>query len=407
VRDFRPHPQAGYIGRVLIYAATLSPLPAVNPLAKGDDANALQTFVTQAASAAVNFAITLVVILVLWLIARQVIKSVARSIEDGTPLQNRKARKALAKARIKIPDIDTTEARLEAERRRQRAGTIRTVLNSTITIIAVAVVGAALLTVVGVPVGPFIASAGIAGVALGFGAQSLVKDVLSGIFMLLEDQYGVGDIVDLGEAIGTVEEVGLRATRLRSIDGTVWYVPNGEIRRVGNMTRLWSRVLIEVRFSYDTDVDAAREAMFDAVVSARSDADIDQAILSEPEVPGIEAFEFNAFMLRLMVQVNPATQWSVQRAIRRQMRAIFARRGLRLAVPDQAMIYDTGAAATIGNDVAGQEAAATDENEPDRGSASVSGDRKASGPTPVPEPQGDRPGASGSNLPSASEGDEE
>jgi len=369
-------------------------------------ANALEKFVSGAASATISFAVTLVVVLVLWLIARQVVKSVARSIKDGTPLQNRKARKALAKAHIKIPDIDTTEARLEAERRRQRAGTIRTVLNSTITIIAVTVVGAALLTVLGVPVGPLIASAGIAGVALGFGAQSLVKDVLSGIFMLLEDQYGVGDIVDLGEAIGSVEEVGLRATRLRSLDGTVWYVPNGEIRRVGNMTRLWSRVLIEVRFSYNTDVDAAREAMFDAVASARLDADIDQAILSEPEVPGIEAFEFNAFMLRLMVQVNPATQWSVQRAIRRQMRAIFARRGLRLAVPDQAMIYDAGAAA-VGNDVAGQEAAAIDENELDPRSASRARDLKASGPTPVPKPQGDRPGASGSNLPSAAEGDEE
>ncbi|WP_430867328.1 mechanosensitive ion channel family protein [Demequina aurantiaca] len=337
------------------------PLPFTTcPQSDPDCTTPLANFLNDAADAAINFGATLIVVFILWFIARRVIKGITRSIEEGTPWQSRKARKALAKARIKMPSIDTTDARLEAERRRQRAGTIRTVLNSAVTILAVAIVAISLLTVLGVPVGPLIASAGIAGVALGFGAQSLVKDVLAGIFMLLEDQYGVGDIVDLGEAVGTVEQVGLRATRLRSIDGTVWYVPNGEIQRVGNMTRLWSRVMIEIRFSYDTDIDAAREAMLDAVASARADPEIDEAILSEPEVPGIESFEFNAFMLRLMVQVNPATQWDVQRAIRRQMRAIFARRALRLAVPDQAMMYDTSAATAIGDDVATRAAASSD-----------------------------------------------
>ncbi|WP_062208565.1 mechanosensitive ion channel family protein [Demequina oxidasica] len=394
---------------MLIFDATPSATSSAESTPGDDQLNAIQTFLHEAANATVNFAATVVVVFILWLIARRVVKGVTRSIEEGTPLNNRKARKALAKARIKIPDIDSTDARLEAERRRQRAGTIRAVLNSTITILAVVVVAVSLLSVLGIPVGPLVASAGIAGVALGFGAQSLVKDVLSGVFMLLEDQYGVGDIVDVGEAIGTVEEVGLRSTRLRSIDGTVWYVPNGEIRRVGNMTRLWSRVMIEVRFSYDTDIDAAREAMLDAVASARSDEEIDQAILSEPEVPGIESFEFNAFMLRLMVQVNPATQWDVQRAIRRQMRAIFARRGLRLAVPDQAMIFDNDSKAAIGQDVLADEYAAIDDAE---AAAAEKVARSATDPTvsdtpALPKPQGDRPGASGRNMPAGDEGGDE
>lgn len=160
--------------------------------------------------------------------------------------------------------------------------------------------------------------------------------------MLLEDQYGVGDIVDLGEAAGAVEEISLRATRLRALDGTVWYVPNGEITRVGNMTRIWSRVLLEVRFAYDTDVEEARQAMLDAVAAARErDEEIAAAILDEPDVAGIESLEYNAVMLRLLCQTTPAMQWAVQREIRLEMRRLFAERGIRLAVPGDAMVFDT------------------------------------------------------------------
>jgi len=186
-------------------------------------------------------------------------------------------------------------------------------------------------------------------VALGFGAQSLVKDLLAGMFMLIEDQYGVGDIVDLGDATGTVEEVGLRSTRLRSLDGTVWYVPNGEILRVGNMTQLWSRALIEVRLDYETDLDLARAAMFDALAAARkADPAVDAAILSDPEVPGIEDFDYYAVVVRLMVNVNPTTQWTVMRAVRSQMRIIFAERGIRLAMPGEALHLEADRLASQG-----------------------------------------------------------
>jgi len=109
---------------------------------------------------------------------------------------------------------------------------------------------------VGVDLAPLIAGAGIVGIALGFGAQSLVKDFLSGIFMLLEDQFGVGDVIDCGEASGVVEGVSLRTTRLRDVEGTVWHVPNGQIVRVGNKSQEWSRALLDVQVAYDTDVAA-------------------------------------------------------------------------------------------------------------------------------------------------------
>jgi len=286
--------------------------------------------------------------LLLWLIGRLLIRALTRSISTGLPL-SRKARKALARAHIDVPVATAQEHYLASLRRQQRAGTIRAVLQSALAVVLLAVVAATALQLVGVPVGPLLASAGIAGVALGFGAQSLVKDLLAGIFMLIEDQYGVGDIVDLGEATGVVEEVGLRSTRLRSLDGTVWFVPNGEIRRVGNMTKMWSRALIEVRLAYDTDVEAARAAMLDALAAARkADPEVEAAILAEPEVPGIEAFDYDAVVMRLMVNVSPTTQWTVMRATRQQLRRTFAERGISMALPDHTLYLDASHPAVRG-----------------------------------------------------------
>ncbi len=291
-------------------------------------------------SAAIGLILLLIGAIVVWLVARMAIRAVTRSIETGLPFRH-KARKALERARLNLPPVDPQEMILESQRRRQRAGTIGTVLNSALAVVLLAVLVVMLLDLVGLPVAPLLASAGIVGVALGFGAQSLVKDLLSGLFMLIEDQYGVGDVVDLGEATGTVEEVGLRSTRLRALDGTVWYVPNGEIRRVGNMTRLWSRALIEVRLGYDTDLDDARQAMLDAVAAARAaNEDVDTAILSDPEVPGIESFDYYSVAVRLMIQVVPVKQWEVMRHVRLHMRRIFAQRGIHLAVPDQTLFVD-------------------------------------------------------------------
>lgn len=300
------------------------------------------------AEKALGAALLIVGAIVVWLLGRALIRAVTRSIETGLPL-SRKARKALTRARVTLPHASAQEEQLAVMRRQQRAGTIRNVLQSGLAALLAALVGIMILELAGLPVAPLLASAGIVGVALGFGAQSLVKDLLSGMFMLIEDQYGVGDVVDLGEATGSVEVVGLRSTRLRSLNGTVWYVPNGEVRRVGNLTKMWSRALIEVRLAYDTDLEAARQAMLDALAAARAaDPEVEAAILSEPEVPGIEAFDYDAVVLRLMVNVAPTTQWTVMRATREEMRRIFAKRGIAMATPDHTLYLDAAHPANRG-----------------------------------------------------------
>ena len=145
---------------------------------------------------------------------------------------------------------------LAHERHRQRTLTMGSLLRSIVTFVVVTLITVlTVMAIVGIPLGPLLASAGVGGVALGFGAQSLVKDFLSGIFMILEDQYGVGDVIDTGEAIGTVEEVTLRVTRLRDASGVIWYVRNGEIIRVGNKSQGWSTAIVDMPVSYAENVE--------------------------------------------------------------------------------------------------------------------------------------------------------
>ncbi len=275
---------------------------------------------------------------VIWGIGRLIIRSIVKGITRGFDVAEDATRSVLDKANL-LDRPDELEAqreleqRLEEQRRATRANTIGVVLRAALNVVVIAITVLMILGELHVSVAPILASAGVAGVALGFGAQSLVKDLLSGLFMLIEDQYGVGDVVDLGEASGVVENFGLRSTRLRSLDGTVWYVPNGEVQRVGNKTQLWSRVLIEVRFDLDVDPEAARQAMLDAAAAAAKDEEIAAAILDDPQVPGVEQLDFNAVMLRLLIQVQPSQQWAVQRAIRAEMRKVFRARGIELAAP--------------------------------------------------------------------------
>ena len=173
---------------------------------------------------------------------------------------------------------------LLSERRRQRASTIGSVLRSVASFTVFAVAGSTVLAEVGVNLGPVVASAGIIGVALGFGAQNLVKDVISGMFMILEDQYGVGDVIDAGAATGTVESVGLRTTRLRDADGTVWYVRNGEILRVGNKSQGWSRAVIDVPVVSGTDLAMVRRLAKQAADDVWRDPAFASYVLEEPEV---------------------------------------------------------------------------------------------------------------------------
>ena len=215
-----------------------------------------------------------------------------------------------------------------SERRALRATTLGSLLKSIVTAVIGVIVVVMSLEILGYPVGPLLASAGIAGVALGFGAQNLVKDFLSGIFMLLEDQYGVGDVIDMGEASGTVEAVGLRVTRLRAVDGTVWYVRNGEVIRVGNSSHGWARAVLDVRVAYEEDTDRARALLLGVARDITADPEWSDSILEEPEVWGVEDLAADSVILRLVVKTEPLQQWKLARELRERIKQTFDAEGI-------------------------------------------------------------------------------
>jgi small conductance mechanosensitive channel len=169
---------------------------------------------------------------------------------------------------------------------------------------------------IGINLGPIIASAGIVGVAIGFGAQNLVKDFLSGVFMMLEDQYGVGDIVDLGPATGTIESVGLRVTTLRDVNGTVWYVRNGEILRVGNSSQGFAVAVVDVQLGYGADIEAATAVIKRIVGDEVGTEPISDDVLEPAEILGVDKVTPESITVRLTVKVRAGRQWAVQRALR-------------------------------------------------------------------------------------------
>lgn len=219
-----------------------------------------------------------------------------------------------------------------SERREQRANAMGDLLASIATLVVIAIATIMMLDVVGVPVAPILTSAGILGVALGFGAQTLVKDFLAGLFMILEDQYGVGDTVDLGEAVGTVEATGLRVTRLRSVDGTVWYVRNGEILRVGNQSQNWARSVLDLTVSYESDLDAVQAMISEEAHAMFESEDYRGVILEDPEVWGVERFDKDGVVIRLVVKTAPQQQWAVSRALRSRIKARFDAEGVTIPV---------------------------------------------------------------------------
>ena len=221
-------------------------------------------------------------------------------------------------------------------RRAQRLDALGTVVASAISVIVWAI---ALVTVLGstfgINVGPLLAGAGILGVALGFGAQDLVKDVLSGMFMLAEDQYGIGDVIDVGEAIGVVEGLGLRSTRVRDVTGTLWHVPNGEIRRVGNMSQEWSRALLDIGVAYGSDVDQAAEVIKGvADVMAGEDA-YSGLFLAEPEIWGVESLAADSVVIRLVVKTRPGEQWAISRELRRRIKVALDDASIEIPFPQR------------------------------------------------------------------------
>ncbi|GGN03216.1 mechanosensitive ion channel protein MscS [Terrabacter tumescens] len=225
----------------------------------------------------------------------------------------------------------------------QRTQTMGALLKSITTFIVLGITALTILSLVGIPLGPMLASASVGGVALAFGAQSLVKDFLSGVFMIVEDQYGVGDVIDTGEVVGTVENVSLRVTQLRDAGGMTWYVRNGEIIRIGNKTQGWSTAIVDIPVAYDQDVEKAISVIREVVSVMDDDDAFKDILLEEPNVVGVESIANGAITLRVIAKTIANEQFGVQREIRERVKMAFDRAGVRSPMPMMPPYGGTGA----------------------------------------------------------------
>ena len=285
-------------------------------------------FVSQLLGVAIpDILLTIVILGLAWFLVRVVRKLIRRVVRDMVERDRERANGS----RRRLP-LAATQS-VDPARASMRTETLGTVLRSVASIIiwgtAIFVATASLRTVE-INLGPLIAGAGIVGVALGFGAQSLVKDFLTGLFMLIEDQYGVGDIVDVGPATGVVEGITLRTTRLRDIEGVLWHVPNGQISRIGNLSQQWSRSVLDIPVAYSTDLNQAIDVIKRTADELWRDREWRSLVLEEPDVWGVEEFGDSAILVRVVLKVVPAQQWAVSRELRIRIKAAFDAAGIEI-----------------------------------------------------------------------------
>ncbi|MFP5255886.1 MAG: mechanosensitive ion channel family protein [Acidimicrobiia bacterium] len=284
--------------------------------------------------------VILVVAFVVNRVAAKVISRFERTLAGDSPPSRRLKRRLRGTSlgqRLPGAVLDTG---VYSPRAAARAQTLGVVLRSIVAFLVWTITAITILGELGINLGPLIASAGIAGVAIGFGAQSLVKDFLAGMFILVEDQYGVGDIIDVGElsgtqVAGTVEAVSLRTTRLRSVNGTVWHVPNGTILRVGNMSQQWARALLDISVAYGSDIDEASRIIKATADELWQAKDWKHQILEEPELWGIESLDADGIAIRLVVKTSPSQQFAVMRELRRRIKRSLDDAGIEIPFPQR------------------------------------------------------------------------
>lgn len=274
-------------------------------------------------------------------------------------LLRRLIRRLIARSKERTTGIDFGDDYRPSTRKGQRLDALGAVGYS---VVGVVVWLIALLTILGstfgINISPLLAGAGILGLAIGFGAQDLVKDMLSGVFMLVEDQYGVGDIVDVGEATGVVEGISLRTTRLRDVTGTLWHVPNGEIRRVGNMSQEWSRALLDIGVAYGSDVDQASQVIKGVADEMYEEDTYRGLFLEAPEIWGVEALSADSIVIRLVIKTKPGEQWAISRELRRRIKLALDEAKIEIPFPQRTIWIRQG-------DGAGTPLATPGEAEPD------------------------------------------
>jgi small conductance mechanosensitive channel len=241
--------------------------------------------------------------------------------------------------RREIDEDDPVVKRLRQQRVQTVAALASNVLGVVFAIVAILTV---LDTVWEVSIGPILASVGVLGLAVSFGAQSLVKDVITGTFMLLESQFGIGDVIAVGDASGSVEKITLRTTVLRDVRGAVHIIPNGEITRVTNLTKAWSRAVLDIGVAYREDVDRVLAVLRDETARFHEDLQWSELLLDPPEVLGIETFADSAVVIRILARTLPEKQWNVGRELRRRIKNRFDVEGIEIPYPHVTFTWGEG-----------------------------------------------------------------
>ena len=281
--------------------------------------NAFQEFLTTYQTPLVILGIIVAAVLLNWILRRVLIRTVT----------------GIVKGVKRAQDVDTTSEMQAAPyvnaRAVQRTRTLGTVGRVLITWIIVIIAMILILAQLGVNLGAVLTSAGIVAAGLAFGAQNVVKDILNGIFMVFEDQLGIGDHVTIGTVSGTVEDVGIRVTQVRAMDGTLWFVRNGEILTLGNSSQGWGRALIDVTVDAHQDLAHVSEVTLDAARMLLKSERYARKVTGEPELLGLESVFGDRATLRLAVRTRPEAQWEVQRGIRAEIRRKFREEDIKMA----------------------------------------------------------------------------
>ncbi len=260
----------------------------------------------------IQVAIIIVVALVMYRVLRFFTKRLQREVDE--------------------PDL------VRKRQREQRAQTVASLLNN---IGAITISILAILMVLGtfIQIGPLLAGVGVLGLGVSFGAQSLVKDLISGMFMLIEGQFAVGDVVRVGDTAGLVEKITLRTLVLRDVNGVVHVIPNGNVDMLSNLTKSWSRAVLEIGVAYREDVDRVMEVMLDEAMKLSQDPEWAPLIMEEPTVPGVERFDDSAVTIRVMFKTLPQKQWDVARQYRRRIKKRFDAEGIEIPFPHRTLFW--------------------------------------------------------------------
>jgi moderate conductance mechanosensitive channel len=295
------------------------------------DSEVLSHIVETLLAPALQILLVLLLASLVLILGRRVIHRVVGRAKEAPTYR---ARRLLRRGGPAEPEPDA-EKPAYSVRRAQRADALGALTSSILTAAVWFIGGMMILAAVGLDLAPVIVGAGVLGLAIGFGAQDVVKDLLSGVFMLAEDQFGVGDIIDAGEAAGVVEGVSLRSTRVRDVHGTLWHIPNGEIRRVGNKSQQWARSLLDIGVSYQTDVDLAIDLIQRVADTMAHEDEYRDLFLDEPEVWGVESLGSDSVDIRLVIKTEPAKQWAISRELRRRIKATFDAAGIEIPFPQR------------------------------------------------------------------------